>query len=109
MSNTKSASDGVFDLDAAINEVDNEPFVFTYRGREWTLPHFNDLNIWPTVDAAERGDFAAMRAVLETAFGDEWEEFHSKPLTRGGLNSLFARYQKHAGLKPGESRASTGS
>lgn len=110
MSNTVKAAmgkaDKVYDLDAAIEEAQHKPFRFTFAGREWMLPHLDDLNVWPLTEKIEQGDMVAAMAVFETAFGDDWDEFHAKPLTRGALQSLWERYAKHSGVEPGESPAS---
>jgi len=103
MSNSRQASNGVFDLDALIAEKKHLPFTFTFADREWTLPHMDDLDVWPLVEAADGGDLAASVAVLETALGGDWVEFRSHPMPRAGMTALFERYVKHSeGTLPGE-------
>jgi hypothetical protein len=109
MSNSRTASDGVFDLDAVIAETTNEPFTFVFAGRKWTIPHMGELDVWPLVAEAEKGDLQAARAVFEAAFGDEWAEFRAIPMKQHAFNKLLDRYMRHAGVKLGESRASTSS
>jgi hypothetical protein len=113
VSNGRAASNGVFDLDAAIatvvNDADHTPFRFRFFDTEWELPHLGTLDVWTMVAAAEAGDTGAALSVLELAFGQRWEEFHGHPLPQLGLDALFRAYSEHSGLTPGESVASTGS
>jgi hypothetical protein len=107
VSNGRAASNGVFDLDAAIADADQTPFRFTFAGREWELPHLGQLDVWTMIAAAETGDTQASVAVMEMALGEQWEEFHAHPLPSVGLNALFERYVAHSGMAPGKLPAST--
>lgn len=109
MSNSRQASDGVFDLDALIADADNKPFKFTFAGREWTLPHLSDLDAWPLIAAMEQGDSTAARSTMALAVGDEWDEFRSHRMPQHALNSLFERYTAHSGMAPGKQPASSSS
>lgn len=109
MSNTKTATDGVFDVDALIAEAQHKPFRFAFAGREWAMRHMADLDVWQMFDAAKRGDDGAVEEIFRLALGDEWGEFRSHFMPQHALQAIFERYQKHAGMEPGESRASSGS
>ncbi|MFF9568503.1 hypothetical protein [Streptomyces sp. NPDC014685] len=120
MSNTRTATradDEVFDfnLNAVEAESDLKPFVFlwaskTNGNRRFTMQHMESLNIWPLMEAADRGDAAAMAGIFRVALGDEqWDEFRETPLPQYKMSALFKAYQKHSGQKPGESLASSDS
>ncbi|MFF3671686.1 hypothetical protein [Microtetraspora malaysiensis] len=96
-----------FNLDAAIAEAQGEPFTFAFKGKPWTLPAMRDLDVWPMLDAAEKGDLAVVQVVFKAAFGNRWEEFRQHPMPRGGLSGLFEAYRKHSDEDLGESSASS--
>ncbi|MFD3517702.1 hypothetical protein [Streptomyces sp. NPDC058657] len=98
-----------FNLDAVEAEVELTPFVFQYQGRRWTMAHMMELDIMPLMVAAQSGDAAAMVGSFRVALGDDWAEFQKVGLPNYKLQPLFEAYQKHSGMQPGESLASTGS
>lgn len=96
-----------FDLDAVLAEEQKAPFTFTAFGRQWKLTHMGDIDVWPLLEAADLGDTAASKAVLEAAFGpDQYMEFRLQPLPQRAFDLLFTRYLAHCGVKSGESLAS---
>lgn len=116
MSSTRTATpadDEPFDFDLNVVEAESDlrPFRFRWASkaepnRRLTMAHMEGLDIWPLVVAADRGDAGAMLGVFETALGADWEAFRETPLPQYKLKALFKAYQKHCGLKPGESPAS---
>lgn len=99
----------VFDLGDYIAENRKDPYVFTYGEHRFELPHFSDVD-WRAAEAAESGNIAALREIFKVCFGpDQWADFEPLPQPSGAMGELFRRWQKHAGVKPGESRGSAGS
>lgn len=98
-----------FNLDAVKCEVDLTPFVFQYSGRRWSMAHLQDLDVMPLIAAAQGGDAAAMVGAFRVALGDDWAEFQKVGLKNWQLEPLFEAYQKHCGMAPGESEASSDS
>lgn len=95
----------VFDFDALVAEARKEPFRFRYAGREWELPHASDMD-WRAVSAAEMGNYEALRHLFQLGFGDQWEAFEQLPQPAHAMTKLFQAWQRHAGVKPGESQGS---
>jgi hypothetical protein len=99
----------LFDLDDYIAENAKEPYRFKRGGQTFSLPHFSDVD-WRIAEAAESGQVGALREIFRRSFGeDQWAEFENYPQPSGAIGELFRRWQKHAGLKPGESQGSAGS
>ncbi|MFF2612693.1 hypothetical protein [Kitasatospora sp. NPDC058046] len=100
-----------FDLGAVKAGAELRPFVVRDAdGTRWTFAHIDSLNIWPLLAAAERGDNLAVRAAFREALGpQQWAEFEQQPMPGYQLMPLFKAYQKHCGIKQGESQASTDS
>ncbi|KOV07522.1 hypothetical protein [Streptomyces sp. XY533] len=105
---TKPADDQPFDfnLDAVESEVELRPFRIHFNGRRWTFEHLEGLDIWDLVEAAEGGQVKAMIGIFEISLGEQWPEFRQIKLPQYKMKALFTAYQKHCGLKPGESEAS---
>lgn len=110
------ADDEVFDLNlnAVQAESDLRPFRFLWASkndsnRRFTMQHMEALDVWPLMVAAQGGDAAAMAGIFRTALGDQWEEFRKTPLPQYKMHALFKTYQKHSGVEPGESPASSDS
>lgn len=99
----------VFDLDDYIAENTKEPYRFKRGGQQFHLPHFSDID-WRVAEGAESGDVSALRRIFRLGLGDDqWAEFEKHPQPAGAIGELFRRWQKHAGLKPGESQGSSDS
>ncbi|MGW5928084.1 MULTISPECIES: hypothetical protein [unclassified Streptomyces] len=111
------SDDEVFDfnLNAVEAESSLKPFVFLWASkkdpnRRLTMQHMEALNVWPLMEAADRGDAAAMAGIFRVALGDEqWEEFKATPLPQYKMQALFKAYRKHSGAGEGESGASSDS
>lgn len=103
-----SAPGKAFDLDAVEAESAGAPFPFTFGGKEYTLPHVQDVDRRVLL-GADRGDIGAMNALFEAGLGDDFEAFDAEPMKLRSLNALFEAWLKHCGLEPGELRASTSS
>lgn len=107
----------MLDLDALAHEANGEPFEFTSESgkKRWRLPHLNEL-VWGAKLAmdAQRYDLV-MREV-----GERWDDKTGEWVPardRGAelflgmhddqIGQFAANYLAHAGMKPGESRASS--
>lgn len=101
-----SAPAKAFDLDAVEAESAGEPFPFTFGGKEYTLPHVQDVDRKVLV-SADHGDVGAMNALFEVGLGDDYDRFNAEPMKIRSLNALFEAWLKHCGLEPGELGAST--
>jgi hypothetical protein len=97
-----------FDLDAVEAEALGEPFPFTFGGREYVLPHVQDMDR-KVLLAADQGEQAAMEELFRTGLGADFEEFDRQPMKLRTLEALFRNWLEHCGLEPGELRASTSS
>lgn len=98
-----------FDLDAFIAEADDEPFVFTFGGVEFTWPGTLDLR----ADAAlaEGRLFDALRynnGPQHEKFMAAWES-HDGTLDVRAVKGLFSAHATHRGVSLGESPASSSS
>lgn len=110
---SKSADDEVFDLNLNAVQAESElrPFRFLWGrdNRRFTMAHMEGLDVWPLMAAAEGGDASAMAGIFRTALGNDWDDFREMPLPQFKMKALFKAYQKHSGMKPGESEASSDS
>lgn len=95
-----------FDLDAVEAEAAGEPFVFTYRGHEYSLPHVQDVDR-KVLLAADQGEIAAMNELFRAGLDIDYEQFNAQPMKVRSLDALFKAWLKHCGLEPGELVAST--
>lgn len=98
-----------FNLDAVRAEAELTPFVVHWDGRRWEFEHMQALDAWELLAAAEGGEISAITGALELALGDQWKDFRAIKLPQYKLMPLFKAWQKHCGLEPGESSASSGS
>lgn len=105
---TKPADDQPFDfnLDSVQAEVDLAPFRVHHGGRRFEFAHLQGLDVWDLVGAAEAGDLGATLGLFRVALGDSFDEFRKIKLAQFKMQKLFAAYQQHCGLQPGESEAS---
>lgn len=110
-----------FDLDAAYAEARQEPFRFTWKGQDWELAFFGDLD-WRAAGLAKeiealadgRDTAEVTLDMLDRLFtyglgpeqADRWDKVQQNV---GALTLLFEAWQKHAGTSVGESPASTSS
>jgi hypothetical protein len=97
-----------FDLDALVAEARKEPFRFRYGGRSFELPHASDMD-WRAVEAAELGNYAALRELFRFGLAEQWEAFEKLHQPAKAMGELFRRWQAHAGVRPGESQGSADS
>ncbi|MEO3976300.1 hypothetical protein [Streptomyces sp. CAU 1734] len=98
-----------FDLDAVKAEVALTPWVIKHGGQRWSLAHAQDLDVMPLMKAARGGDAEAVIGTIRAALGDQWPAFEKMGLKGYKAQALFDGYQKHCGIVPGESDASSGS
>ncbi|MFD5676109.1 hypothetical protein [Streptomyces sp. NPDC127040] len=105
---TKPADDQPFDfnLDSVQAEVDLAPFRVHHGGRRFEFAHLQGLDVWDLVGAAETGDLGATLGLFRVALGDSFDDFRKIKLAQFKMQKLFAAYQQHCGLEPGESEAS---
>lgn len=110
-----------FHLDVIEAEEAHEPFTFDSEGIEWRVPHPRDLNMGQIIalDNGMAGDVrSAVLAVQDVAerFDPESGEWVKDPVQAAAMllgkrprvvGQLLAAWAAHAGLQPGESRASS--
>lgn len=99
----------VDDLDAAYAEIRRDPYLFTWAGREWTLPHLSDLDYRTMLRIEQRDELgveelAALFADLFSA--DQRDAWAQTNVPLAVVFMLFDRMVKHSGAQPGESPAS---
>ncbi len=94
-----------FDLDALENESEAEPFRFTLGGEVFEMRAPEDVDWQIQLDAAEE-DPAHIRALFADLLGEDWERFAAHKLPARKFNALMEAWQKHYGVKQGESTAS---
>lgn len=108
-SSTIATADAPFDLDAVEAEVKREPFVFTLGGRQWTLPHMEDMDR-QIIHHIDQGNQKLAREAIRLGLGEDvYAEFDELPLSLGGVDKLFEAWMRHSGMASGNSQASTGS
>jgi hypothetical protein len=107
----RAADDKPFDfnLNAVKAETDLAPWrvVWGPEDRRWTLTHLEELDQWPLVAAADGGELKAMMAIFREALGGQWDEFRKIPMPGYKLRKLWAAYEEHCGVEPGELQGST--
>lgn len=110
-----------FNFDLLEDEENHEPYRFTSEGAKWRVPHPRDLITGQllALDRGMAGDMAsAVIAVRDVAerFDDESGEWVKDPAKAAALilgqrparvGKFLASWAAHAGLNPGESRASS--
>jgi hypothetical protein len=95
-----------FNLDAVEAESDLSPFRVHYAGRRWEFAHFESLDTWDSLEAADGGDVEAIVGLMRLGLGGQWEEFRKLPLPQYKLRPLFEQWSEHCGHTAGESPAS---
>lgn len=95
-----------FNLDTVEAEVELTPFRVHHGGRRFEFAHLQGLDVWDLVGAAETGDMGATLGLFRVALGDSFDDFRKVKLAQYKMQALFAAYQRHCGLEPGESAAS---
>lgn len=112
---------GKFHLDVIEDEEAHEPFTFDSEGIDWRVPHPRDLTVGQqlALDRGTAGDLTqAVLAVRDVAERKDPEsgEWVKDPAKAAALmlgvspkkaGTLLAAWASHAGLNPGESRASS--
>lgn len=96
----------IFDLDALEVEATNEPFVFTFGGKQYVVPAIIDLRI---TAALQRGDYAsAVRALVGE---DQWASIVASDavLDTARADLLIRAFAEHCGTSPGKSSGSSSS
>lgn len=100
------------DLDAAYAEIRKAPYVFTWAGREFSLPHLAELDfrLQMKIEEAQSLDAKELLDLFDEMFGEQQAaDFAKVTMPTGALFMLFERWLAHSGAKPGEDSASTGS
>ncbi len=95
-----------FNLDAVRASAQAIPFVFQHAGRRWNVEHLDQMEAWDLLEAADKGETQAMRAIFSLGMGKQWPAFRALSLKRFQLTALFTAYREHCGDTPGESPAS---
>jgi len=97
-----------FDVDALIAEAENEPFVFTYDGTEYELPHGKTLTMRQQLDlAGAGGDAGGFVDVLREVAPDTVDAMLDMP--GHATLAVIKAWNEHSGIDQGESSASTDS
>ncbi len=96
-----------FSISALKSENDRTPFVFEHGGRDWSMVHSQDLDVWQLNNLVEAASGTtntdAVAAMFRAALGDQWAEFSKIPLAAWQLNELAGAYSEHCGISMGES------
>lgn len=94
----------VFDLDALGVEETTEPFVFTFGGEEFKIPHHYDPRIFRR---ANQGDLAgALLAMIGAEQFDRLDKI-DKPFDERHMTALFNAWASHDVTSVGEAKASS--
>jgi hypothetical protein len=102
----------VDDLDAAYAEIRREPYAFRLNGRDWILPHIQDLDyrVLADIETMNTADVPAILSLFNRMFDPEqaaaWAD---TPVPNPVLFLLFERWLAHGGAQSGEDSASSGS
>ena len=105
----------MFDFDAVIHEVTHEPYEFMAAGERWRLPHVNELTIGQK-RAADMGLYEMLMRDVGERFDEDSGEWVAAGDDGAGvfidkhddqIGAFRAAWLAHAGMKPGESRASS--
>ncbi len=97
------------DLDAAYAEIRRDPYIFTWAGREWSLPHISDLDYRTMLKIEQRDELGVTELVAlfaEMFSKDQREAWAEANVPLSVVFMLFDRLMKHSGAQPGESPAS---
>ena len=94
-----------YDLDALVVEAENAPpFKFKWRDQVWEMPLMDALEFSDQLALEE----ATVERSMELIMGEEqFAQFIAGPISTGRMRGLIKAWQKHQGLEPGESRASS--
>jgi len=106
-----AASEDVFDLEAAVAEIDldinDEPFVFKYAGKEWKMRAASDSDARILANI-ELNETQQVMAYMRDLLGDQWDVFPR--ISFQAALVLIEKYSEHTqNLSLGESEASTDS
>lgn len=103
----------VFNLDVIQHEATKEPWEFDAGGQRWRLPHISELTVGQQ-RAADHGFLElVVNEVAERLDGEEWvpagKELAQIVMDKhtDQVGALKAAWLAHAGVEPGESRASS--
>jgi hypothetical protein len=100
------------DLDVAYAEIRKEPYVFTWSGMEFTLPHLGSLDyrLQLQIEQWDQTGVEEVMTLFSKIFGEEqaaaWAEVE---VPTPVLFMLFERWLAHSGAKLGEEPASSDS
>jgi hypothetical protein len=103
----------VFNLDIIADEEARAPFPFVLEGKNFRAPHVADLSLGQQIGLDTGKVHVVLREVAEVQDGDEWKpaggEIARAILALKGpkVGKLLAAWLAHAGVEPGESRASS--
>lgn len=102
----------MFNLDIVADEEARTPFEFTLNGKEYRVPHAADLTLGQQLDIQAQ-THKVLREVAEVRAGDEWKPAGGEiarailALKGAKVGKLLAAWLAHAGVEPGESKASS--
>lgn len=105
---TDQPTGAAFDLDAVIAEATATPFTFTLGGETFTMRSPEDAD-WQVALNSGNSGAEGTRAFVAELLGDDFERFAAHRVPGRALNRLVDACQKHYGVTPGESGASTAS
>lgn len=94
-----------YDLDALVVEAENAPpFKFKWRDQVWEMPLMDALDFGDQLALEEATVERSMQLIMGE---DQFTQLISEPISTGRMRGLIEAWQRHQGLEPGESRASS--
>lgn len=94
-----------YDLDAVKLEVENAPpFKFKWRDEVWELPLMEALDFSDQLALESATVEDSLRLIMGS---DQFDRFTSEPISTARARNVIEAWQRHQGLEPGESRASS--
>lgn len=99
-----------FSVSALKPEVEREPFEFEHGGKDWSMLHTQDVDVWQinnlVTESGAKTNNDAIVAMFRGALGNQWSEFSQIPLAAWQLEELAKAYGEHCGVDLGESEGS---
>lgn len=92
-----------FDIDGLVDAEENKPFVFTVRGKTFTLKHFEDLDK-KVFFRYGKTELDMMKMALQSGMGEEqYKIFDEMPLPFKYVNAIFTQWAKTVNATVGKS------
>lgn len=92
-----------FDIDKLVDAEEKKPFVFTVKGKRFTLKHFEDLDK-KVFFRYGKTELDMMKMALESGMGEEqYKVFDAMPLPFKYVNAIFTQWAKTVNAEVGKS------